>query len=65
MATVAELTTMMQNLNSKVNELMQAGGNSCSAEYPHTGQLQYSGGTYLCRCGQRYSKDGHGGLREE
>lgn len=39
----------------------------CSAENFHQGRLHYSGGRsgmYVCECGMRYEKDGHGGLRD-
>ena len=41
-------------------------GIQCVAEMPHD-TLVYQRGPnrYLCRCGKRYEKDGHGGLREE
>lgn len=38
----------------------------CRAEYPHEGKLRYHRGpnVYVCECGQRYIKDGAGGLRD-
>lgn len=38
----------------------------CRAEYPHEGKLRYQRGpnVYVCECGQRYVKDGQGGLRD-
>jgi hypothetical protein len=39
----------------------------CRAEYPHEGKLRYARGNpgvYVCECGQRYIKDGKGGLRD-
>jgi len=66
MATVYELDVKLQDLERKVNALAAVPGSElCSAEYPHFGQLSYTNGRYLCRCGQRYSKDGKGGLRQE
>lgn len=37
----------------------------CRPDYPHDGKLRYSRGNpgiYTCECGQRYVKDGKGGL---
>jgi len=74
MATTAELEVLIvaqaasiAALVSKVDALVVVGRDEghCTAEYLHTGELNYSGGRYLCRCGMRYSKDGKGGLRVE
>lgn len=59
----------MDSLESKVTALTMMGPlgpeQQCTAELPHTGQMSYATGRYLCRCGMRYSKDGRGGLRVE
>ena len=39
----------------------------CRADYPHEDQLSFRRGNpslYVCQCGQRYLKDGRGGLME-
>jgi len=67
MGTVAELELVVQELADKVTSLLAQGSadGQCNAEFPHIGEMSYSAGRYLCRCGMRYSKDGRGGLREE
>jgi len=81
MATVAELEQTVQDLGETIkvqgNRLdrmlqrlegieEQAPGEmkQCTADFPHQ-EMNYSEGRYHCRCGMRYSKDGHGGLRLE
>jgi len=67
MATVAELEILITELSGKVEALQAATQvtGQCSPEFPHIGEMSYSAGRYLCRCGMRYSKDGKGGLRTE
>lgn len=45
----------------------QTQANKCRADYPHEGKLRYNRGNpgvYVCECGQRYVKDGRGGLQD-
>jgi len=74
MATVAELEDQMlgmgvliAELGAKLDALTVVGRDTgqCTPDYPHIGELSYSTGRYLCRCGMRYSKDGRGALRVE
>ncbi len=66
-ALVAQQSRSLVALGAKFDAVEFQGRDEgqCSPEYPHIGELSYSGGQYLCRCGKRYSKDGHGGLRSE
>jgi len=64
-----ELEAQLLQLGDKVAALQVLGpeeGMRCTAEFPHAGELSYRGaGRYVCRCRQRYAKDGQGGLRED
>lgn len=65
--TVAELEVVIGEMQRQITALQASSQvrGRCNTEFPHIGELSYSAGRYLCRCGMRYSKDGKGSLRVE
>ena len=63
MVTLEDLAVRLERLERRLDGNLAA---LCTAEFPHPNDLVFMRGpnVYQCQCGQRYVKDGKGGLRE-
>ena len=60
----AEIATIVRDAVRAIQPANPA--TRCRADYPHDGKLRWNKGLqeYACECGQRYRKDGKGGLAD-